>query len=211
MMASGATPLPYTPVEYIETDGVSYIDTGINGNDPRSCELKYMVKTLSNQCVLGVGDGESTSLYNIVYVNANGQPGFGHRYYYTNANVTVSVESPFEVKSAMKNGSQSIGVKRATDASFQTISKTQSNTITTNKSMYLFASRNLNDDGANRLCTSGSRLYYCKIYSTNNYTTLVFDGVPCYYNGEYGLWDRVSNSFKGNANSNGAFTGPSIS
>ena len=76
--------------------------------------------------------------------------------------------------------------------------------------MYLFAGNNANTSVVDK-CSQASRLYYCKIYSDDSYTTLVFDGVPCYYNGEYGLWDRVSDSFKGNINSSGAFTGPSIS
>lgn len=215
MMLAGETPpapLPYTPVEYIETDGTAYIDTGINGNDPRSCELKYMVKTLQGQCVLGVGSGsENTNLYYLVYVNSSGYPGFGHRYFYTNSSATVSADSPFDAKCAMKNGSQSMGVKRSGDSSFQTLSKTQSNTITTGKTMYLFAAHNPSDDGPWQACPSGSRIYYCKIYSTNSYSTLVFDGIPCVYNGEYGLWDRVTDTFFGNAAGSGAFSGPQIS
>ena len=35
-------PLPYTPVEYIETDGVAYIDTGITGVPSKSAEIKVL-------------------------------------------------------------------------------------------------------------------------------------------------------------------------
>jgi hypothetical protein len=43
MMAGGTppAPLPYTPVEYIETDGTAYINTGIKGDVPFSSELIF--------------------------------------------------------------------------------------------------------------------------------------------------------------------------
>jgi len=204
--------LPYTPVAYIETDGDAYIDSGIKGNDPRSCELKYRPASIQGQCVLGVGNGsENTSLYYLAYVSSSGYCGFGHRYFYTSADLTVTAGTVYEAKTKMKNGSQQTSIKREGDSGFTSLSKTQSATITTGVNLFLFAAHNPNTNLPYQACPNGSRLYYCKIYSDNSYTTLVFDGVPCYYNGEYGLWDRVSDSFFGNANSTGAFTGPSIS
>ena len=35
----GGTPPLYTEVDYIETDGVAYIDTGIAGTTPKSVEI----------------------------------------------------------------------------------------------------------------------------------------------------------------------------
>ncbi len=205
--------LPYTPVDYIETDGVAYINTGINGNDPRSCEIKYM--TSNGQyfhCPLGVGDGnENTNLYCPLYISGSGYPGFGHRYFYSNSSAQITANSPFIAKCAMKVSSQSFAVKRAGDADFITLSKTQSGNLQTGKTMFLFAAHKPSTDGPYNNSPSGSRLYYCKIYSTNTYTNLVFDGIPCVYNGEYGLWDRVSDTFFGNAAGSGAFTGPQIS
>ena len=201
--------LPYTPVEYIETDGYAYINTGIKGNDPRSCELKFMVGSVgtASQCVLGTGSNtEDTNLYMLSFINASGKYGFSHRYFYVNSNFLLSASSLFEAKCAMKKSSQVAQLKMDGETSFTSFSKTQSATLTTNRNMYLFAS-NQADTQVSHRCSAGSRLYYCKIYSTNNYTNLVFDGIPCYYNGEYGLWDKVTNTFFGNASGSGAFTG----
>ena len=212
MMASGATPLPYTPVDYIATDGVAYIDTGINGNDPRSVELKYMISSLAGQCPIGVGKGtEDTSLYYLLYITGSAICGFGHRYFYTGSGIQASVNVPFEAKCAMKQSSQVLQVKNQGESSFTSFSKSQSTSITTNKSIFLFSAHNPTTDAPQEVVPSGSRMYYCRIYTTNTYTNLVFDGVPCLYNGEYGMWDRVSDSFFGNANSTGAFSGPSNS
>ena len=213
---SGPSPsLPYTPVEYIETDGNAYINTGIKGNDPRSCHFKFSVGSIgSSRCILGTGSGtEDSSLYVLGYVNTSGYFGFCHTYFYANSasnGYLITPGSPFEAKVAMKNASQVAQLKKEGDSSFESYSKTQSATLTTNKSMYLFAANN-GDSTTFGLCPSGSKLYFCKIYSDNSYTTLVFDGIPCVYNGEYGLWDKVSNTFFGNAAASGAFTGPSIS
>ena len=203
--------LPYTPVEYIETDGYAYINTGIKGNDPRSCELKFMVGSVgaASQCVLGTGSNtEDTNLYMLSFINANGKYGFSHRYFYVNSNFQLSASSLFEAKCAMKKSSQVVQLKMDGESSFTSFSKTQSATLTTNRNMYLFVS-NQADTQVSHRCSEGSRLYYCKIYSTNNYTNLVFDGVPCYYNGTYGLWDKVTNAFFGSANY-GVFSGPSV-
>ena len=216
VLEQGGTPLPYTPVEYIEADGSAYINTGIKGNDPRSCHLKFSLGSVgtSSRCIIGTGSAtENTSLYVLGYVNTSGYFGFGHNYFYANSassDYLITAGSPFEAKVAMKNGAQSAQLKQAGASSFVTYSKTQSATLTTNKSMYLFAANN-GDSTTFGLCPSGSKLYFCKIYSDNSYTTLVFDGIPCVYNGEYGLWDKVSNTFFGNAAASGAFTGPSIS
>lgn len=206
--------IPYTPVAYIETDGDAYIDSGIKGNDPRSCELKFMAGSVgtTSQCVLGCETtGENTSLYVLVYISSTGNAGFGHRYFYTDASLAITGGVFFEAKTKMKNGSQQISIKRDGDSSFTSLSKTQSATITTGANMFIFAGHNPSTDAAVHKCHNGSRLYYCKIYSDNSYTTLVFDGIPCYYNGAYGLWDRVSNSFFGAVPGSGTFTGPSIS
>jgi len=220
MMLAGGTPpapLPYTPVEYIETDGNAYIDTGIKGNDPRSCELKFMAGTVgsASQCILGTGgNSENASLYMLSFISSSGYYGFAHNYFYSNSasgsGYGITANSSFEAKCAMKKSSQVAQLKREGDSSFTSYSKTQSSTLTTGKSMYLFACNNADTSVVSK-CSSGSRLYYCKIYSTNNYTNLVFDGIPCVYNGEYGLWDRVTDTFFGNAAGSGAFSGPQIS
>lgn len=220
MMLAGGTPpapLPYTPVDYIETDGVAYINTGIIGVPPKSAELKMLaVAASANETILGslgsTTDGEAKKFQMFRQLSSE-KIGFGYYYNVSSADgVSISNSitngTPFEIKGSFKSGTQSVGVKQYGESSFTTASKSYTKAVSSSLPMYLFAA-NVNGTVGQNLA-SGTRMYYCKIYSNATYGGLVFDGVPCYYNGQYGLWDKVSGTFKGNAASSGAFTGPQI-
>lgn len=214
-------PLPYTPVEYIETDGVAYIDTGITGVPSKSAEIKVLPVAGSSQTFLGSRgsstDGEAKKFipFRMLKYASDDSYRIGFGYYY-NANgtsypsVTNSVANgtPFVGRGSYKSGEQIVSVKEQGESEFTSMSKSYTKSISSSLKLFLLA---LNDNGTvAEIAVSGTRLYYCKIWSDATYSTLVFNGEPCYYEGEYGIWDKVSNSFKGNANSTGAFTGPSI-
>ncbi len=124
--------------------------------------------------------------------------------------VSYSIDNdlPFIVKTDLKKGTQNISVKQDNSESWTTVTKSNNNTVSSTYMFCIFgAYRNSQYEN---LAPSGTRLYYCKIYDDETYTNLIFDGIPCLYNGEYGLWDLVSDSFKGNSGS-GTFSGPSNS
>jgi len=213
----GGSSLPYIPVDYIQTDGTAYIDTGIKGNAPKSSEMK--LTPLSEGAFathLGARDGNNRFLLVCQWGNAGGYAydnniAFG---YYTGANQglsmadTLSNHTPVIVRTKLQNGTEYFGIKQSGESVFTEKTETQNHTVTTNRNIYIFAS---NQDGSvAQHASNGVKVYYCKIFSDTNFTTAVFDGVPCVYNGEYGLWDKVSNTFFGNAAGSGAFTGPQI-
>ena len=112
------------------------------------------------------------------------------------------------IKNDIKKGTQHVNIKQENSDSWTTVTKSNNNTVSsTYQFCILGAYRN---GGYEDFAPDGTRLYYCKIYSDNTYGGLVFDGVPCYYNGQYGLWDKVSGTFKANSGS-GTFSGPSNS
>ena len=203
--------LPYTPLTYIQTDGTAYIDTGVPGSSPKSSELKVMIPDSTNCVMLGKGNintsSQVASMFVLLYMNGS-RACFGFRYRFLsgapNVSTSITNQTPFVVRTQLKAGSQLIGVKEEGDTEWTSLSKTQGTASTGSDNLYLFRD---NYSSAPLPCPSGSRVYYCKIYSDYDLTTLVFDGVPCYYNGEYGLWDKVSDSFFGNAAGSGAFTG----
>lgn len=218
--ASGVSPvtltitqdgLPYTPLTYIQTDGTAYIDTGVSGSSPKSSELKVMIPNTTNCVMLGKGNintsSQVASMFVPLYMNGS-RACFGYRFRYLTGAPSVSDsitnQTPFIVKTQLKAGNQYIGVKEEGDTEWTSLSKTQGTSSTGSDNLYLFRD---NYSSAPLPCPSGSRVYYCKIYSDYDLTTLVFDGIPCQYNGEYGLWDKVTNSFFGNAAGSGAFTG----
>lgn len=225
VLEQGGAPLPYTPVSYIETDGDAYIDTGITGVPIKSAEIKVLAADGSDYTLLGSrgsstdGEAKKFQMFRVVRFTSTSPESYklGYGYYYsaTSSSLTtditnsVSDGTPFLAKGSFKSGAQSVSVKEEGDTTFKTHSTTYTKSITSSLSMYLFA---LNDNGTvGTKAPSGTKLYYCKIYSDENYSTLIFNGIPCYYNGEYGLWDKVSNTFFGAVSNSGTFTGPQIS
>ncbi len=211
---AGSGPEP-RPVEYIETDGTAYIDTGIVGQQPISSDLKFMLPTANSCCVIGRGRIDTSarvasSISNLtIYQN---RTCFVHAYLYNNENhldITTLIQNktPFICKTQQQQGNQSIQAKADGAGQWTTRTATQNDAIGTVGNFFLFRTNYPLDPWP---CPNGSRLYYIKIYNDYNFTNLIFDGDPCYYNGAYGLWDNVSNSFFGNSAGSGAFTGPVV-
>ena len=221
MIAAGGstppTPLPYTPVEYIETDGSCYITTSIRATPPKSSEIKVRIGN-NKSCELLSGfrksSGSDTKQFSLARYNANKYATFAFYATYGPSDGMPSVEwsidndKPFIIKTDIKKGSQHISVKQENSESWNTVSKTNSNNVSSSYGLVILGC--YLDNAYSSFASSGTRLYYCKIYTDETYSTLAFDGIPCLYNGEYGLWDRVSDTFFGNAGS-GTFSGPSNS
>lgn len=202
--------LPYTLLTYIQTDGTAYINTGIKANVPISAELKTtMVRPSGSTNLYFLGARGSTTSNRIAPLVINSSQLAG-AYYYNSLLTTKSVSdslanyTPFETRFSARYGSVVVQTKEAGDSDFTEKTGVNNNTVTSNIDMTLFA---FNANGTISAPRSGERLYYCKIYGDDTFTTLVFDGVPCYYNGQFGLWDFVSDSFFGNAAGSGAFIG----
>ena len=206
-----AAGLPYTPLNYIETDGVAYIDTKIKGNVPKSFRFKVMpvAPSSGNAYYFGCRKDTGNTRFVPLIVTSGKKAGFGYGsgVYISTIDISASIDNqtPMDVQCVLKASPQSFGVKQAGESSYTTMSGTSSGTQTTNRNMLIFGYDYAGTSVSH--CPSGVKWYECKVYSSSNYTNLVFDGVPCYYNGEYGLWDKISDTFFGNAASSGAFTG----
>ena len=207
-------PLPYTPLEYIQTDGVAYIDTGIVATPPRSSEIKLLMSSSSYCGILcGYATSSGSNSKNFALLKLSDSDATVYTYYYNyggndgtpSASYSISNSKPFIVRTTLKKGAQAISLKQENSSSWSVHRGTQNSTVTSTYHLILF--NGYNSGTLSIPAPSGTRLYYCKIYSDELFTQLVFDGVPALYNGEYGLWDNVSNSFKGNSNNSGAFSG----
>lgn len=220
MLAGGSptppAPLPYTPVEYIETDGIAYISTRVAGTPPRSSEIKVMLagsRYCGVLCALTVASGYNNKNFALLKSSSK-HVMIGFNYNYGSADGMPSIEysidnnKPFVVKTNLAKGSQKISVKQEDSDSWVSASKSSTATISSTYGLVIF--NGYQNSSYSLPAPEGSRLYYCKIYSDSNYTTLIRDYVPCFYNGEYGLWDKVNDVFYGNAAGSGAFTGPQI-
>ena len=208
--------LPYTPVEYIETDGSAYINTGVIGSDGKSSEIKALITNAYSNGPVVLGSKAGTVRFFLLNITTGGSAGFAHSVSYGTGDgmpsITNSITNatPVIVRTTMRRSSQTISIKQQGDTEFTSVSKAQSTSVNTNLPMYLFCA-NIDGTSVSSRMPTGTRVYYCKIYSDYTFTTLAFDGVPCYYNGAYGLWDKVSDSFFGAVAGSGTFTGTIIS
>lgn len=204
--------IPDGPVEWIETDGVAYINTGIIANFPVACDFE----------ALFVGDGTMVGARKAnngdraqLAITYNGRVDFGYASsYYNGVDISTSITNgtPVFVRCLQKYRSSGsyVSAKQQGESDYTSKSVTAFISVTgAELPLFIFAQ---NSGGtAAGMQPSGTRLYYCKLYLDTSFSTPVFDGIPYRYNGKCGLWDNVSNTFFGNANSSGKFIGgPSI-
>lgn len=201
-----AAGLPYTPIEYIETDGIAYIDTGILGNAPKSC-IGKMFPVTGSSYFFGCRKDSGNTRFNFFQISSSNNCGFAYANasYATAIDVSASInQTPIEFQTILQRGRCSLRIKQYGDSSFTEFSATLNTQVTTNRNMYLLA---WNNQGTAAVCKAGTRCYPLTVYDSNNFTSPILDVQPCIYNGEYGLWDKISNRFLGNAANSGAFTG----
>ena len=190
-------PEGYTELEYIESSGTQYIDTGFKPNQDSRVIMDFQLATAysSIRALFGVRDAESgTAALQFVFWN-NGATTFWTDYYGTQQTIDgFSVTQRYTVdknKNITYIGGKSVSNNPATG-------QDQYNLV-------LFAINNLNDVSYG----SAFRLYSSKIYDNG---TLIRDFVPCQNpTGNVGLYDLVGAQFYGNAGT-GSFTGgPEVS
>lgn len=215
MMQAAAAPPADGQLEWLETDGVAYINTGYNGRQPRSVKLKTFIPTSlsSSGCLIGCEGNDSepdSNKYIPVRIALNPfRACFAYNYYYTGGSVDISQlvadGKIIDIYCQLKTGSQILGVKEDGAGSYSTFSKTGSVNIQSTYTMYVFACNRVNT--ATYHCGPGTRIMELTIYSDFNMTTKLAEYKPWRLNGEVGLMDILTNTFKGNAAGSGAFTG----
>lgn len=183
----GGLPREYKQVEYIESTGTQYIDTGyipdnINGY---KIECEVCPTELANRyCILS---GYNTN--NSISLEITAQDKARVYFYYGSG---IALDKFFGTITSNKN---TIIIEYLNGRFTRTVNgETSSETInllgTANESMYMFVDRQLRYS----IFYKPLKMYKCKLYN-NNY--LIRDFVPCYRksDNEVGLYDLVSNTF----------------
>jgi hypothetical protein len=200
-------------VDYIQTDGVAYINTGIKGNAPMSMKSRMIpvAPASGNTYICGCRKDTGNTRFSLVLVTSGKTAGlaYGSGAYTSDIDVSDSVDNGtiMVVQTILAAGDQKFYVKQEGESSYTSQSHSVAGTITTDTDIYLFA---LNNHGSASVCSAGTKVNTLLLYSDKTWTNLILDLRSCYYNGEYGMWDMVSDTFFGNAAVSGAFTGPSI-
>lgn len=184
-----SVPSNVTLYEYIQGDGINYIDTGIVLTKDSTIEFTAQLSDKTNQQrLIGVSD---TNLRFFVYIGDSG----ANIKTYTNFNATntyatLSVFNKAKHKYVLNEyNTHKCYLDEELVHTYTGIPDTDTNT----KTCYIFWA---NGDGNPK---SACRIYECKIYTNN---TLVGHFVPCKYNGQAGLWDIVTQTFYGNSSAN---------
>ena len=191
-------PSGYTQLEYIQSSGTQYIDTGVRVMPENYQQLKMSVTCEK----IGQGAGASNWLVDGSNVaNAYFYMGvYNGKYYYgcgtTDHDTGIAAASgkqtfTLDIPSAKFTVSGSADVSISTEA------------VTTSASLYLFGFN------YNPVRCYAEKIYSCQIYTG---TTLVRDFVPCKNaTGAVGLYDTANGQFYANAGTSTFTAGPEIS
>lgn len=196
-------------LQWIETDGVAYIDSGVHMRTPIAARIlcRFMPTSTALEVLMGFGN---TS-------NQNSSQSFIRRYasdefrlaYHVNFASGVDGSSivgyDMEAITQMKSGSQVLSVRKVGDLNFLTWNGTNTQGISTSPTYRIFAT--YESGSVYRQCQSGTRVNLIELFSDFNMNNKIANFVPWRLNGEVGLMETIGSNFLGNAAGSGAFTG----
>ncbi len=189
-------PSEYQEVEYIESSGTQYIDTGMNLNQNNGVEFKISNITYGNAKLFGSRSSASSNNFSIISTSTSIVLDF-QNYNNNRLQVTTPISEPITI--SLNNQKMIVNTNEKNIGTYTS--------FTTPGHAYIF-----NGAGSfpNGYGLSSMRLYYCKIYDNG---TLVRDYIPCYRksDNEPGLYDLVNNVFYTNAGSDSFTYGNEVS
>lgn len=180
-------PSEFQEVEYLESSGTQYINTGIIAKSSINVNGLFQIKSTSIERTFGA----RTSAYKYEnYINSQNNY-FINRFFYVNEYADIRLHAPAyanytDVLLSIKNGVCKFNTETIL---------TNTTTFDTNLNLYLFAS---NNDGIAQYFGNEIRLKHFKMFDGN---TIVRNFVPCYRKADNvaGLYDLVNGVFYTNA------------
>ncbi|MBQ6517221.1 MAG: hypothetical protein IJI14_00790 [Anaerolineaceae bacterium] len=204
-------PHEYIQLEWIESTGTQYIDTGVTGGSETYFEVEFItynpITKVSSGAILGARTRSELEDYSLsTYAGVTLDKG---RFY----NVGTTYDGWNHI--GVYDANLSVGVKQTcsyrngvyTDPLGNTTTATLSETFESQANIYVFAKNYLDKNAANELGLV--RLYHLNLWKGNN---LVRDFIPCYRlpDGEIGLYDTVNDVFYTNQGTGEFIKGPSV-
>ena len=192
---SGPTlPNGYTELEYIQSSGTQYIDTGFNPNQDAKIVIDMAFLGSAGENVLGSRNSSSdaTNRFGIITFGSSSKIG---SFFGSTATQSISLDSSIHNYTLSKAG---LSVDGASYGGAYTASFSCTYPIT------LFAWNN----GSNGIVKNSSKIVDCKIFSGE---VLVRNFIPCKNpSGAIGLYDTVNNQFYQNSGTGTFIAGPEI-
>ena len=193
----------YTQVDYIESSGTQYIDTGFIPNFNTEVELEFLhQQPNSSGFIYGSRIANNNNCHAFILFSGakDYYPQFSNNASVVHLSNTYPELALVNTKYKVKNGKNGFYVNNIQIKNYD--GQTSLNSI---YPLYIFG---LNEAGNLETRTAKARIYYFKIYDND---ILVRDFIPCYRNSdnEVGLYDIVNNVFYTNQGT-GVFTYGSI-
>lgn len=187
-----SVPFDYEIIEYIESHGNEYIDTGFKPNqDTRVvCDIQVTAAPVGYDFFGSRTSDDSADEYNFWYDKSKLYSSYG-----TSKGVVINI-APMPGRLKIDKD------KNVTTVNGTTVTNTSGQTFSSPYSMFIYCNNTRGSPYRDTKCFA--KLYSFKIYDNG---TLVRNFVPVRSDaGEYGLYDTIENNFYGNAGT-GSFTG----
>lgn len=178
-------------VEYLESDGTAYIDTGVKVASTTKFDIDLSVETPPTDVNYYLFGGRISASEGCMYLLRNSAGNW--RYYFGTKNSAVTDVSTDRVRCQNLDAARHIYVNSGHVA-------LTSQTFSTDNNFYLFAT---NINGEPNSIKPAFPIYSAKLYSSS---TLVRNYIPVKKNNIGYLFDKVNKVLYGNAAASGAFT-----
>lgn len=195
-------PQGYTLVDGLITDGVAYVNTGIVPDTTSKWDFygTFKVAQSGDQVILGCREDSGNTRFFPFATAVSGvqKSNYAYSAYAYGNDLTLNAKS--HIYTHLEAGTQSSQVEGSARPDTRGLDFPSGTTLT--KSLYLFR----NNYSAPNECKAGLTCWYIKAVK-DGVTVGLF--VSCKRNSDnaYGLYDFVTNTFKGNANTSGTLTG----
>lgn len=179
-------PSEYQEVEYLESTGTQWIDTGLYGGlDTLGVNFKFRVTTIETGKYYVLGNFNQVGQCGVIRSTVEGSTDIILRYYIDTAayGIVLGTANSDIIFSNQNNSIMSDGVVRGT---------LPNNTAKlSNSQLLLFGT------GFGVSFNAGGRCYYLKIYLDLSFTALLRNFIPCYRKADNkpGMYDLVTKTF----------------
>jgi len=196
-------PAGYTEVEYIESSGTQYIDTGLTPNNSLNIDMKvYDTSYTQNSGIIGIYTSISGTVRRLFFGKESSTTcNFGYlgNFYSLNANL----DSLKSVQIDCQSGIQTVKIDGTT---YHT--GTISGILSFSQTLPLFARKNIVDSTETIVKTS-CKISYVTI-TNNNVLSRIF--IPCYRKSDSvaGMYDMVNKVFYTNSGTGTFLVGPDV-
>lgn len=200
-------PSGYRQLEYIQSTGTQYIDTGYASSSGFIADIKLSITSFSSgyQCIMGSHNLASPWGRNCIATNSNkievGLCGVSSLTY------TLTENTPYLISFSSVIPSGFVKVDGTTIQSYGSLVSSSDGGSTLSQNNVLIGANQYTV--SNNMTTFPAKWYYIKLYNSNN--TLIRDFIPCRNpSGDVGLYDTINDTFYNNSGTGMFVEGPIV-